>query len=224
MTLKVLLATFILLSVGCASPNSKKVFDMTFEIMPEQSLVVLDQFTVKHDGYGHRITPEGDRSFFSFSVSDKSKPEQQGNFRVSLPVHVSQTYEWRSLQLKVLSCQDKGPPHSKDAKVVFSAKILEKVAAGSKHAMKMGDAIAFENGPTLKLTHFGHDEDDDGGHAIANFTISAENLTQSLVIMSSTTTPMIQTWHDWKIQIHKWNQQGPPPTATQSVEVSVTKK
>lgn len=221
---KKLLIFCVLVLSGCAEKPTRKAEPMTYEIKPDQSIVALDHFLVKHEGYGHRITDGGDRSFFILSITEKSKPGSRENLQIALPIRSGESYEWRNLQLQILSCDDEGPPHNQNASVKFSATKLKTVAKSAKHVMTAGDAFDFEDGPTLKLTDFGHEDDGDGSHTIANFIVSYDNLRQNLNIFSSSTAPMVESWRDWSIQIHRWNEQGPPHTPAQSVEVSVVRK
>lgn len=217
---------FAIFTAGCATHLQRKATSMTYEVKAHQTIVALDEFNVLHQGYGHRILEAGDRSFFEFEVSLKDQPVIKRSFRIFLPANPDETIDWRNLMIKIESCENNGPPHNEEAKVYFKASRLKIIPVGDKQIMKQGDAVYFENGPTLKLRSFGHVDDDDGGATTADFKISFENTSGATMLFlraNEPNAPIVDNWNGWKIRAHKWTDAGPPHTSMQSIEVSVTK-
>ncbi|CAN5600966.1 hypothetical protein BH10BDE1_BH10BDE1_20550 [soil metagenome] len=66
---------------------------------------------VTNEGYGHRITEQGDVPFVSFAVKSGSETSSLRFFTSKLP----ETQTWGSWSITVTKTADQGPPHDRQA-------------------------------------------------------------------------------------------------------------
>ena len=126
-SLFIIIVTFITATFGFAKNGPHKEKQKVYKIIPGQTLEINNQFKIKHEGYGHRISPAGEpadrESFFSFEFEeisvDKSKTLERTSQRMFVPLRGVETMSWHNFVIHVTRCEDQGPPHDNTAPVEF---------------------------------------------------------------------------------------------------------
>lgn len=90
----------------------------TLTLIPDQSATVAGGLTITHQGYGHKITQEGDESFLQLRlVQDEKSKTMRFWTRLREPA----AEEWDGWVITILACEDAGPPHSKEDRTILTA-------------------------------------------------------------------------------------------------------
>lgn len=126
-SLFVIIVTFITATFGFAKNGSHKEKQKMYKIIPDQSIEINNQFKIKHEGYGHKISLPGEsserESYFSFGfeeiAADKSKTPERTSQRMFVPLRGTETMTWKNFIIHITRCDDSGPPHDNTAPVEF---------------------------------------------------------------------------------------------------------
>lgn len=95
-------------------------YGKTISLMPAESFATSDGLRIKLLGYGHKIAFDGqDAGFLEFRMTHEGQTEER---QVMLPVPQSGSapIAWKMWKIKIMKCEDDGPPHSWTAETEFS--------------------------------------------------------------------------------------------------------
>jgi hypothetical protein len=131
-----------LTSCVAAIKESPVMSEKTYRLETDQVLNVSNEIQIKHLGYGHRMTKDGDRAFFEFEVKGPPEFGRSQNSRIwHEKGEAVKSMDFSAIRLVFIKCEDSGPPHKNNAGVEFKVEPIKAVSEGAKFELKSGESF-----------------------------------------------------------------------------------
>lgn len=168
-------------------------------LRPEESVAVAKGFAVTHGGYGHRLTEEGDRPFFSLTLTS---PEGTEDVRVYYPLERPEVLAWGALELHVTKCEDEGPPHSRTAAIEFLVQPRPRLPLGTPFALELGRSALLEDGLRVEVSGVARAGAPGGPPPGVMVELQHGKATEVVSLtVSAPGRPSPEVWRRWAVQL-----------------------